>query len=107
MKRLKYIHTDELVTGIVIESYGKTGYAMRYYRMNENHEILTVDHLTVFLDMGEIVDILSQDTLVKRVRRLHYYFKEAEYISADIIDALNDYREDNDVFEELKDVITF
>ena len=60
MKRLKYIHTDELVTGIVIESYGETGYAMRHYRMNENHEILTIDHLTVLLDMGEIVDIFSR-----------------------------------------------
>lgn len=102
MKKLQYVEDNEQVTGKVIE-HTSDGFVLKEYGMSEfgDYDELSSRNLEPHAEP----DILLQDGLANQIRRLHYYFKDADYICEDVIFTLNIY--DEDAFEVLKDIIDF
>ena len=102
MKKLILIEKSTPVIGKVIEYADSLGFCLREYGENAfgTYDVLS----TVPLEVDSMA-ILRLDGLAARVKRLHYYFKAAEYISESAIYVLNIY--DEPVVETLTGIVRF
>ena len=99
-----------ILTSSLSKIYGKEiDYTQSYdyhtsnYFNNEYGEY--VSERVDFLSNDELKDVLNQKSLAKRIKRIHHYFKDAKYISYNVIDIFN--TENEDIFESLQNVIVF
>ena len=101
MKKLEVVSKFSQVEGKVIERYGEHTYALREYHINEygEYDVEDLQELT----LKQLHDILSKRDLASRVKRIHYYFKTADYISDNAIDLLNLNNENS--FRALKGIV--
>ena len=103
MKKLKYTKDYDQLIGNVIEFDSNTlEFQMREYTINKFGKYIA-DNI-IPLPVGDSV-VLSQKDLVSRVKRIHYMFPEADFISANAVDVLN--LDNEDVETSLGDVINF
>ena len=94
MKRLKVVGPLDQVEGLVIEFFdGKYG-TRRYFRNDLNGEYQVEDEFEDEISTREVADIACQKNLIKRIRKLHNYFRRAEYINFNVIDNFNVNEED-------------
>lgn len=108
MKRLNFVTDDLQVEGKIIE-YSSGNYRLRkyhgstdcYYNYDYDYDATSEQELTE----NEKFDVMRQLSFAERVKRLHNYFRAADYISNSALYFLNF---DNEDYEEtLGNVITF
>ena len=86
MKRLTFVAICDQIKGKVIEHRIDGFYLFSYYINIYGNYVYSLEYQ---LSNEEESDVLHQKNLKARLRRLHYYFNTAEYISEEVVDVLN------------------
>lgn len=104
MKRLSFVPDDLQVEGNVIE-YSDHKYRMKnyYYRFDDDYD--ENEKLSQELTDDEQYDVIRQNTFEDRVKRLHNYFRAADYISYSALYQLN--FDDEEYVYALRKVVNF
>lgn len=103
MKKLKVVTSYAQVVGFIL-SYSMEEFYLDQYAYNAYGEY-TRFCLYAWNDPNDEEDVFNQPDLASRIKRLHYYFPKAEYISEEVIEHLNFEKED--IKTALKDVVEF
>ena len=102
MQKLKYVlDSGQQVIGNIIER-DSSGYVLNRY--NNMYGSYCQESCTPITNK-QTLELLAQNDLRSRIQKLHSFFKDAEYIAADVIFSLNFNRED--IFTALKGYLTF
>ena len=99
MKKLKYVTALEQVEGKIIEFKDGLFVLNEYgHRRDGEYDVLNTQHLS----KEEFMDIFYLETPAEKVKRIHHFFRSAEYISAEVLNLLSEGKE-----TEYLDVIDF
>ena len=96
MKKLTYVSISDQVKGKVIEHHSDGFYLRNYYINEYGNYVCTLSHQ---ISNAEEDDIIHQKSLKARLRRLHYHFNTADYISEEVVGVLN--------FDDLSDELVY